>query len=337
MLLGFNHVLSRRPGRKRRQKNGWMDKTNDKWLNNDWEGSQAKRHVGRISGWLSVNSSQRMELTTAKSKGVRFGRKRKWQEEKGKCESTFVYGGSGHVVETQSRVHVIHVLQESEEILHLLKCDALHRMEGQKKKNHRHWRMEIKSFLQFYLKLLLHHRFVKNQPKIVMTGAVTTQWHFWAQLIRVAQTTGARGAEESANTHTDERLRLKRKGEQTAEDTRARERDWADATPLMNLFAKESEQLVFGRKNHFSHLRYRMCWRSETKRGGGVEVHREMPTLAAPSPAFVFCLEGIAASLLLFIFFYSLITAFNHGALLIVAQSDICAALMYTNKMLCNG
>lgn len=70
MLLGFNHVLSRRPGRKRRQKYGWMDKTNDKWLNNDWEGSQAKRDVGRISGWLSVNSSQRMELTTAKSKGV---------------------------------------------------------------------------------------------------------------------------------------------------------------------------------------------------------------------------------------------------------------------------
>lgn len=68
-----------------------------------------------------------------------------------------------------------------------------------------------------------------------------------------------------------------------------------------------------------------------------VEVHRETPTPAAPSPAFVFCLEGIAASLLLFIYFYSLITAFTHGALLIVAQSDICAALMYTNKMLWNG
>ena len=38
---------------------------------------------------------------------------------------TFVYGGSGHVVETQSCVHVIHVLQEGKEILHLLKCDAL--------------------------------------------------------------------------------------------------------------------------------------------------------------------------------------------------------------------
>lgn len=76
-----------------------------------------------------------MELTTSKSKGVWFGKKRKWQGEKGKCESTFVYGGSGHVVETQSRVHVIHVLQESEEILHLLKCDALHEMGDQKKKN----------------------------------------------------------------------------------------------------------------------------------------------------------------------------------------------------------
>lgn len=52
--------------------------------------------------------------------------------EKGKSESTFVYGGSGHVVETQSCVHVIHVLQEGEEILHLLKCDALHKM-GDKK------------------------------------------------------------------------------------------------------------------------------------------------------------------------------------------------------------
>lgn len=31
-------------------------------------------------------------------------------EEKGKCACTFVYGGSSHVVETQRRVHVIHVL-----------------------------------------------------------------------------------------------------------------------------------------------------------------------------------------------------------------------------------
>lgn len=38
---------------------------------------------------------------------------------------TLVYGGSGHVVETQSRVHVIYVLQEGEKVLHLSKCDAL--------------------------------------------------------------------------------------------------------------------------------------------------------------------------------------------------------------------
>lgn len=30
------------------------------------------------------------------------------------------------MVETQGRVHVVHVLQEGEEVLHLLKRDALH-------------------------------------------------------------------------------------------------------------------------------------------------------------------------------------------------------------------
>lgn len=29
------------------------------------------------------------------------------------------------MVETQSCVHIIYILQESEEVLHLLKCDAL--------------------------------------------------------------------------------------------------------------------------------------------------------------------------------------------------------------------
>lgn len=207
--------------------------------------------------------------------------------------------------------------------------------------------MEIKSFLQFYLKLLLHHRFVKNQPKIVMTGAVTTQWHFWEQLSSVAQTTGARrGRRISQHTHgwTTVPQTERRTDGRRHTSTWARLSRLAAAKPLMNLFAKETEQLVFGRKNRFSHLLYRMCWRSETKQERGkkkkamvTEVHRETPTLATHSPTFVFCLEGIAASLLLFIFFYSLITAFNQGALLIVAQSDICAALMYTNKMLCNG
>lgn len=40
---------------------------------------------------------------------------------------TFIYGGSGHVVKTQGCIHVIHVLQESKEILHLHKRDTLHK------------------------------------------------------------------------------------------------------------------------------------------------------------------------------------------------------------------
>ena len=45
---------------------GWMDKTDDKWLSKDWEKSQAKGDVGSRYSWLSVNSSdsQRMKVTT---------------------------------------------------------------------------------------------------------------------------------------------------------------------------------------------------------------------------------------------------------------------------------
>lgn len=56
--------------RKREQINrwtdGWMDKTDDKWLSKDREQSQAKRDVGSGYSWLSVNStdSQRMKVTT---------------------------------------------------------------------------------------------------------------------------------------------------------------------------------------------------------------------------------------------------------------------------------
>ncbi|KFP03907.1 hypothetical protein N300_07737, partial [Calypte anna] len=35
---------------------------------------------------------------------------------------TFIQGSSSHVVEAQSCVHVIYVLQKSEEVLHLFKC-----------------------------------------------------------------------------------------------------------------------------------------------------------------------------------------------------------------------
>ncbi|KFW83589.1 hypothetical protein N305_10362, partial [Manacus vitellinus] len=35
---------------------------------------------------------------------------------------TFIQRSSSHVVEAQSRVHVVYVLQKSEEVLHLLKC-----------------------------------------------------------------------------------------------------------------------------------------------------------------------------------------------------------------------
>lgn len=48
-------------------------------------------------------------------------------EEKSKCRCTFVYGGSSHVVETQSCVHVVHVLKKSKKILHFFKRDALHK------------------------------------------------------------------------------------------------------------------------------------------------------------------------------------------------------------------
>ncbi|KFP72075.1 hypothetical protein N310_09374, partial [Acanthisitta chloris] len=35
---------------------------------------------------------------------------------------TFIKRSSSHVVEAQSCVHIIYVLQKSEEVLHLLKC-----------------------------------------------------------------------------------------------------------------------------------------------------------------------------------------------------------------------
>lgn len=65
-------------------------------------------------------------------------------EEKGKCGCTFIYRGSGHVVETQGCIHIINVLQESKEIFHLFECDALHKTEkcGQS--------YDILCFLQVY-------------------------------------------------------------------------------------------------------------------------------------------------------------------------------------------
>ncbi|KFO60480.1 hypothetical protein N302_14062, partial [Corvus brachyrhynchos] len=36
---------------------------------------------------------------------------------------TFIERSSSHVVEAQSRVHIIYVLQKSEEVLHFLKCE----------------------------------------------------------------------------------------------------------------------------------------------------------------------------------------------------------------------
>lgn len=41
------------------------------------------------------------------------------------CVYTFVYRSTRHVVETQCRVHVIHILQKREKILHFFKRDAL--------------------------------------------------------------------------------------------------------------------------------------------------------------------------------------------------------------------
>lgn len=41
------------------------------------------------------------------------------------CAYTFVYRSTRHVVETQCRVHVIHILQKREKILHFFKRDAL--------------------------------------------------------------------------------------------------------------------------------------------------------------------------------------------------------------------
>ena len=134
---GFLDVSMRSPaGLEEEATDKRMDgQTDDKWLSKDWEQSQAKRDVGSGSGWLSVNSSerQRMKVTTVKSKRGVIRRKERMSGGKGKRGCTFVYGGSSHVVETQGCVHVVHVLQESKEILHLLKCDALHNM-GKKKR-----------------------------------------------------------------------------------------------------------------------------------------------------------------------------------------------------------
>ena len=53
--------------------------------------------------------------------------------------NTFIKWSSSHVVEAQSRVHVIYVLQKSEEALHLLKCQPL----GQRKDSLTTWEKEI--------------------------------------------------------------------------------------------------------------------------------------------------------------------------------------------------
>lgn len=84
------------------------------------------------------------------------------------------------MVETQSRVHVIHVLQESEKILHLLKCDALHKMGKYKKKKKRVWVRKPVTNQERIIPAVLpepldHCSPVKNQPNIVMTRPVTTQ------------------------------------------------------------------------------------------------------------------------------------------------------------------
>lgn len=41
------------------------------------------------------------------------------------CVYTFVYRGTRHVIETQCRVHVVHILQKREKILHFFKRDTL--------------------------------------------------------------------------------------------------------------------------------------------------------------------------------------------------------------------
>lgn len=46
------------------------------------------------------------------------------------------------MVETQGRVHVVHVLQEGEEILHLLKRDALHETGRRQSRSVNGWRSD---------------------------------------------------------------------------------------------------------------------------------------------------------------------------------------------------
>lgn len=77
-----------------------------------WEQGQAKGDVGvvwkrQLSEWMRGRETfSRIEVTQTR---------------------TFIYGGSSHVVETQCCVHIIHVLKESKEVFHFLKCDSLQR------------------------------------------------------------------------------------------------------------------------------------------------------------------------------------------------------------------
>lgn len=157
-------------GKGGRKMEGWTKPTTNGWRTSGREARQ-KEMWERISGWLSVNSSQRMELTTVQ-RGVI------WKKEE-------MTRGKGQMREYLCLWRLRPCGRNSEP------CPRHSRSSGKwrnspppqmwcpaQKKQLRHWRIEIKSFLQFYLKLLLHHRFVKNPPKIVMTGAVTARWHF---------------------------------------------------------------------------------------------------------------------------------------------------------------
>lgn len=69
-----------------------------------------------------------LKLINGSSKKVRRLQKtttKKKIKERGVYACTFVYRSTSHVVETQSRVHVIHVLQKREKILHFFKRDPL--------------------------------------------------------------------------------------------------------------------------------------------------------------------------------------------------------------------
>lgn len=72
------------------------------------------------------------------------------------------------MVETQSCVHVIYVLQESKEVLHLLKCDAL--CDKEKWTN----LLQILPIRAFQT--------CEKQPTIVKTRAATVEYHIWRTL-----------------------------------------------------------------------------------------------------------------------------------------------------------